>query len=242
MDNTPVARIDSMNERLATITECHNGKFVNNDLNFKFMNEIPDENLLLLDGLHLSAAGVNRLLQNLSIDKATKCSIADGQRAEKPPSVYNQKNGTVSHKTKISTKSKNGITLFYGKDSMFSNLNMDAPIYVDGIKYNCNEQLYTYTKAKFFGDNAIAEKAMTATDPYELIRLQKEVKNWDRQKWLPVAERTLYLANMAKYTQNAKAREALIKTGNNIIGEATYSKTWGIGSSLHDTRSMEGQW
>ena len=241
LDEVTVSRLNSFNERLAVIAPSHDVNFVDNDMNFKFLNEIPDASLLQIDGLHLSAAGVKRLLQNLKIDKWVKCNLTDVE-TEKCP-TNNTKEQSMVNKKRISTRSKNGITLFYGKDSVFSNLHTDTPIYVDGKKYNCNEQLYTYRMAMYFGDHRSAAKAMKITDPYKLITLQKQVKNYDRQRWLPEAEKTLYLANVAKYTQNTTARDALINTGQNIIGEATYSKTWGIGASLHDPRSFaDSKW
>ena len=96
--------------------------------------------------------------------------------------------------------------------------------------------------AEFFHDMEAAHKALKIEDPYELIALQKEIKNLDRITWLPEAKRTLFLANMAKYSQNSSARDALLRTGNDTMGEASYSKTWGIGSSLFDRQSMNLNW
>ena len=92
--------------------------------------------------------------------------------------------------------------------------------------------------AMFFDDKDAAERSLNIKDPYQLITLQKEIANVDRYKWEPEAKRVLYLANMAKYTQNLKAREALLNTVNDIIGEASFSKTWGIGMSIKDARSV----
>ena len=91
--------------------------------------------------------------------------------------------------------------------------------------------------ATFSGDMAAANEALTITDQYKLIELQKQVKNYsraERAERLTVAEKTLYLANMAKYPHNTQARDALFRTGSNITGEATYSKPWGIREYLHD--------
>ena len=242
LDKVAVDRVNSMNERLAAVVQSYEVTYINNDQNFKFLSDIPDESLLLADGLHLSDSGVNRLLRNLGMEKLAKCNLGNSQSPLISSNDKSKEQSKKREKKRICTKSGNGITLFYGKDSIFSNLHMETPIHVDGQRYNCNEQLYTQKMANYFGDKAAADEAMEITDPYKLIDLQKRVKNYNRQEWLPEAEKTLYLANMAKYTQNTLARDALIRTGSNTIGEATYSKTWGIGASLHDARSLKGEW
>lgn len=233
-------RLNRMNERLSVLTDTTAATFVNNDLNFKHMNEIPDESLLLADGIHLSAVGVQRLLQNLKLHDCTACNLTP--ETNKLGCSQQDSSTSTSKKRKKCTQSRNGVTLFFGKDSIFSNLYMEAPIHVDGVMYNCNEQLYTCTMAKYFGDQDIVKEAMATSDPYRLVELQKKVKNFNRISWLPEAKRTLYLANMAKYTQNATARNSLLNTKGNIIGEASYSRTWGIGAPLHDPRSFSPNW
>jgi ribA/ribD-fused uncharacterized protein len=222
-----------MNEHLAAESKVYNVTFVDNDLNFRFLNEIPDEKLLLADGLHLSALGVERLLQNLKLTDCAKSNLK---------SQHNSPSGGNDHqKKRLCTKSKHGVTLFFGKESVFSNLHTETPICIDGKKYTCNEQYYTYSMARFFNDHSIAKQAMSTKDPYQLIALQKKVECHDYQSWLPEAERILYLANMAKYTQNEAAREVLLNTRNDLLGEATYSKTWGIGASIHDPNSTDSR-
>ena len=108
--------------------------------------------------------------------------------------------------------------------------------------FHCNEQYYTYLKAKYFHDDDVSKKSLMTEDPYELIKLQKKIKNFDRNTWLPEAEHILYLANMAKYSQNSTARTAHLNTRNDVLGEASYSKIWGIGSSLYDPHSMNMNW
>lgn len=229
-------RLMRMNECLSNIAASQNITFIDNDLNFRFMSEIPDESLLQVDGLHLSAKGTNRLLANLKLNNITKCNlITEKTDNSASNTVLTPKN------QKVHTRSKNGVTLFFNKESKFSNLHLDAPICIDGMQYTCNEQFYTYRMAKYFNDQDAAKKCLEIEDPYKLVSLQKEIKNFDAGKWAQEAESTLYLANMAKYTQNVEAREALLNTRNDIIGEASYSRKWGIGASIHDIRSMDSK-
>jgi len=43
---------------------------------------------------------------------------------------------------------------------------------------------------------------------------------------------------MAKYEQNASLRDFLLETGTRRIGEASQSKTWGIGIKLHQANQL----
>ena len=64
----------------------------------------------------------------------------------------------------------------------------------------------------------------------------------DRVSWLLEAEQTFYLANVVKCSQNSSAREKLMKTEKDILGEASYSKIWGIASSINDPNSFNSKW
>ena len=227
------SKLNSMNERSETLAQSLGVNFVNNDMNFKFLNAIPDESLLLPDGIHLTAAGVSRLLKNIGIDGFTRCNLP---AKEVPKSPLHSSRTQDSAPKRLCTRSQNGVTLFYGKESVFSNLHMETPIYVDGKTYNCNEQYYTYMMANYFDDHDSMKLSMSTDDPYELVALQKKVKNFDRHVWAPEAERILYLANLAKYTQNAVARRALLNTKDDILGEGSFNKTWGIGGSISNSR------
>ena len=230
------AKLKEMNKFMEIITKESDAHYVNNDLNFRFKSDIPDVSLLQIDGLHLSHTGVSRLLQNLTLEGGVKCNLPDiSKAAAKKPDVKPE----VEPKKRVHTRSRKGVTVFLGRDSLFSNLHMDTPIHIEGRLYNCNEQFYTHSMATFFNDNDATTKSLTIDDPYQLIKLQKEIANVDRNKWQPEAERVLYLANIAKYTQNLKAREALLNTGNNTIGEASFSRTWGIGMSIGDVRALD---
>ena len=122
---------------------------------------------------------------------------------------------------------------------MFSNLHMETPIYIDGKTFNCNEQYYTHAMANFFDDHDAKRLSLTINDPYELVALQKKIQNFDRHAWTDEAERVLYLANLAKYTQNAQARQKLLNTRDDVLGEGSFNKTWGIGCTIKDYRSLD---
>ena len=58
-------RIDELNRLLAASADEVNIEFVDNDTNFRYQNKKCDERLLGSDGIHLSATGIQRLIENL---------------------------------------------------------------------------------------------------------------------------------------------------------------------------------
>ena len=62
-------RREKANEMIRATCEGKNATFVNNDLNFTYMDESCDEAAFVKDGLHLSALGVTKLLSNLSLSQ-----------------------------------------------------------------------------------------------------------------------------------------------------------------------------
>ena len=207
------------------------------------------ESLLLpVDKLHLTSEGMTRLMKNLKVSNLTKVNVPRYQKNPLPPKMTEiaTKQESLSIQAQNNnrhTKSRNGTTVFYGRHSVFSNLNTDAPITVDGRTYCCNEQLFGYSKAKYFDDENQAELILNCDNPHEIVKLHKDIKGYNEQKWRKEGEKVLYLANMAKYSQNTKARESLLATGSGHIGEASMSKLWGIGLQLQDSRSSDHtQW
>ena len=76
--------------------------------------------------------------------------------------------------------------------------------------------------------------------------MHKTVKNYDPRKWVAEGERVLLRANLAKFSQNSTAQKALLETKSDVIGEASYSRQWGIGipiqsGSVFDPRNWTGK-
>ena len=77
----------------------------------------------------------------------------------------------------IATKRVGNVTLFYHKESPFSNFH-PAEFVVDGVKYSCTEQFSQSQKAIIFDDDETERKIMAATSPYQMYTLGRKVKNW----------------------------------------------------------------
>ena len=141
----------------------------------------------------------------------------------------------------ISTKTTGNVTVFYTRNSVLSNFYMNTPFKVDGVSYNCTEQFIQNAKALLFNDEETAYSIMRAKSSNEQCQLGKKVKGYNEQKWMRAVEEAMLKANVAKYDQNEYARNILLQTESNVLGEASKSKKWGIGLSLDDANVTNTQ-
>ena len=141
----------------------------------------------------------------------------------------------------IATRRAGDVTLFFSRNSVFSNFHMNTPIHIDGHDYNCTEQYYQHEKAKFFNDDEKATQILKEKDPYQQFVLGQKVKGFyqSKQRWMPHAREALLKANIAKYDQNVSAKEALLATGSDTLGEASIDTTWGIGFTLNSKSATD---
>ena len=99
-----------------------------------------------------------------------------------------------------------------------------------GLKFNCSEQAFMWTKATFFHDDEIAKKILQETNPMEIKKLGRLVKNFDETKWAEVRYSYMLDINIEKYRQNIELRNILISTGDaKIVEDSPFDYIWGIG-------------
>lgn len=140
---------------------------------------------------------------------------------------------------KMFTQSKNGVTLFCSKYSPLSNLYSEFPIEIDNETYCSTEQYIQCTKATRFNDLQLAANIKAESDPYKIMALGKTVKNFDPVEWSQTVRNVLRKSNMAKFQQVAGARILLLENPDNMLGEATLDKTYGIGLHLTDPKATD---
>ena len=116
---------------------------------------------------------------------------------------------------------------FFGKDDFLSNF-YRCNLVIEGEHFNCVEQYYVATKAKFGRDWKLRFEVMQETDPARMKRMGRYVKNfcadsWDRQK-----VSVMIVALNAKYRQNPDLRVLLLQTAPQRLVEASpYDGFWG---------------
>lgn len=123
---------------------------------------------------------------------------------------------------------------FYGKNSPYSNF-----YYVEfeykGYKVTSSEQAFMLEKALMF-DKSIVERILSTTNPAEIKKLGRKVKNFDEKKWNEVRYDIMVDILCAKFSTEPLKTE-LLNTGIEFIVEASPTdKIWGAGLALGDPR------
>lgn len=123
---------------------------------------------------------------------------------------------------------------FYGKNSPYSNF-----YYVEfeykGYKVTSSEQTSMLEKALMF-DKSMVERILSTTNPAEIKKLGRKVKNFDEKKWNEVRYDIMVDILCAKFSTEPLKTE-LLNTGIEFIVEASPTdKIWGAGLALGDPR------
>ena len=148
--------------------------------------------------------------------------------------IYKEKK-VVKKVKKIIDEDENMI-LFTGKENIYSQ-HYKCNFIIDGITFNCSEQWMMYSKANLFLDEIMKEKILKSSNPVEMKRLGKKVKNFDCNEWEKVCDNVVYMGNLNKFTQNIELKEQLLNTGDKLIVEASFwDKRWGSGFNIMKTK------
>lgn len=131
-------------------------------------------------------------------------------------------------------------THIYFWNSVFSNFYIIEFEY-EGHIFSCTEQAFMWEKARYFGDEEIANEILCTTVPIEAKRLGRMVKNFDEKEWSDVCFQIMYDVNLEKWK---KMSELLLSTGSKILVEASpFDKIWGVGlSEYNDLILDENNW
>lgn len=115
-----------------------------------------------------------------------------------------------------------------------------ASFTVEGVAYSCCEQFMMAEKARLFRDLATLRKILAADNPREQKALGREVKGFDEARWTGACREIVYLANLAKFTQNPELRALLVATGTRTLAEASPTdRIWGIGLAADNPRATD---
>jgi hypothetical protein len=94
-----------------------------------------------------------------------------------------------------------------------------------------------------FGDDDQRTKVLAAKDPKDCQRLGRQAKNNTGIDWSEHEKDVMTKVCLAKYRGNRMARNALLRTGNCALGEASRSSKWGIGMYANNPDAHDqGRW
>jgi len=147
---------------------------------------------------------------------------------------------------KVATESKEeDPVLFFGADEgkgewrVFSNM-YEAPFQVDSVTFPTVEHYFQWSKAKQFGDGAIADKILKTPSPKAVKALGRKVSGFDKDGWNKTKDGLMRTAVKAKFIQHPDLKTKLMETGARPIGEASArDKYWGIGTSADTSKAKD---
>ena len=131
----------------------------------------------------------------------------------------------------VTTKSNSNIVGFFGELSPFSNFHPADFVHNDQ-DYHCAEQFIQHVKAKLFGDVEAGNKILKTKSGLECKQIAYDIKNYDHDHWIEQASTLCKPGIKAKFDQNIKLKDLLLKTGSKIIVECSKDRHWGTGIPL----------
>ena len=131
----------------------------------------------------------------------------------------------------VTTKSNDDTLGFLGELCPFSNF-YPANFIHEGIHYSSSEQLIQHKKAPHCGDNATANKILTAKTAIACKQLAYQIQNYDHQGWIAAAKELCCDGLCAKFEQNPDLSRKLLSTGDKTLVESSRDDIWGTGIPL----------
>ena len=105
--------------------------------------------------------------------------------------------------------------------------------------FNSNEQFYMYTKAKTFNDHESATKIMKEKSPGKQKQIgdDRNIANFKKSVWRERCIGVMTIGLKAKFDQNPRLKQFLIKTDQTFLVEANPKNPyWGAGLALRDQK------
>ncbi|MDN8078696.1 NADAR family protein [Burkholderia multivorans] len=138
-------------------------------------------------------------------------------------------------------KTTETMVLFWRTAEIYSNWHPAA--FKEGdLCFLNSEQYMMWSKAKCFGNHALAATMLSVSYPKKLKELGRQVTGYQEEVWervrLPMMIRGCWL----KFSQNPDMRDALLATGERTLVEASPDdKVWGIFLEENDPRALDPQ-
>ncbi|MDQ1289340.1 MAG: hypothetical protein QG622_2906 [Actinomycetota bacterium] len=119
-----------------------------------------------------------------------------------------------------------------------------AAFAVDGVAYPSAEHWMMAGKARLFDDADGLAAVMTARSPGAAKAAGRTVRGFDEQQWAAARYGIVLAGSLAKFTQHPDLAEVLLRTGNQILVEASpLDRIWGIGLSAdHPDATRPSRW
>jgi ribA/ribD-fused uncharacterized protein len=116
----------------------------------------------------------------------------------------------------------------------------DSPFVVEGETFRTAEHWMMVQKARLFGDEAIAQRILTARTPGEAKQLGREIGGFEEVIWVAARYEIVRVGNAHKFEQHPELADYLRNTADRILVEASpVDPIWGIGLAQDDPRAAD---
>ena len=221
---------DQVNALLIPIANEEKVRFVNHDTNFCYRDNTVDASLLLVDKLHLSTPGVNKLLLNLGLSGKAKARSQQHphQRHPIPQPVSHSKTipSLMQLETSAPTSSDASPVHFHGARSPLSNF-FPCSITVQNVDFKSSEHAFQYQKCKHHGDHTKAANVLKAETALDAKRIGDSISK--TSQWEDIMQGAMYQILKAKSRQCPQFVKALVNSKNRPLVEDTPNPYWGRG-------------
>jgi ribA/ribD-fused uncharacterized protein len=110
-----------------------------------------------------------------------------------------------------------------------------AAFTISGILYPTAEHWMMAKKAELFNNEETVKEILATEKPAVAKELGRKVRNFDAGKWSDASYQIVVEGNRQKFLQNNSLKDFLIRTGEQILVEASpVDAIWGIGLSQSD--------
>lgn len=134
-----------------------------------------------------------------------------------------------------------GLTNGYETFSNFYNSPFSLKINQKQITFPTVEHYFHYQKALLFNDKDAQQAILNTTDPLQVKRIGRTVKNFNHEQWESVAPKHLANGMYLKFTQNPTLKKQLLNTKDATLEEVNpYDNKYGIGKD-GDGQNLTGK-
>lgn len=114
---------------------------------------------------------------------------------------------------------------------------------VDGITFNCGEQMMMYGKAMLFGDQRIAQRILSESNPKLIKDLGRKVQGFNQEVWDKNKYALVKKGLKCRFEQDESARNLLLADKGKFFVEASpFDRVWGIGFDSKNAIANSDKW
>lgn len=138
----------------------------------------------------------------------------------------------------LAFRSSEEATVFFSKNSFLSN-HHPSDFKIKEVWFHSVEQYLAFKRAQLSGQQTLVQRALRADNPADAKSILNTLKDDHTEEYAEVRAQWAVDAIRAKFIQNPKLADALYKTKDLQLGEASRDAVWGIGMDLDNPDALD---